>query len=57
MNIYLYGGSSRRQASKSITPNNEQVEIGKTYKIDYRVGFLLIAYPNKDKIANLEFKY
>ena len=57
MNVYLYGGPSRFQATKSVTENNEQVELGKTYSIDYRVGFLLIAYPNEEKVTNFEFKY
>jgi len=57
MSVYLYGGPSRFQATKSVTENNIQVEEGKTYSIDYRVGFLLIAYPDKGAVTKFEFKH
>lgn len=57
MNVYLYGGPNRNEATKSVTQNNEPVELGKTYSIDYQVGFLVVAYPNYGKATNLEFTY
>ena len=61
MNVYLYGGLNRFEATKSVVENNEQVKEGVTYEIDYKIGFLLIAYPNEGKdskeTADLEFHY
>ena len=33
------------------------MELNQVYSIDYRIGFLLVAYPNKDKVTKFEFKY
>ena len=57
MNVYLYGGPSRYQATQSVTENNIPIELDQTYTIDYRIGFLVVAYPNKDRVTNFEFKY
>jgi len=48
MNIYLYGGKTRGDATESIINENEAVTIGKNYTIDISKGMLLVAYPNKD---------
>jgi len=57
MNVYLYGGPSRYQATKSILPGNAEVEVGQVYKVDYRIGFLLVAYPNEGMTTDFEFTY
>ena len=57
MNVYLYGGPNRLEATKSIVQNNEQVQVGKTYSVDYRVGFLLVAYPKEKKTTEFSFSY
>jgi len=57
MNVYIYGGQSRNQATESITENNEPIELGKTYSIDYQKGFLVVAYPNYGKPTEFEFTY
>lgn len=45
MNVYIYGGKSRLEATLSIIPGNNQVEIDQIYSIDVDTGFLLVAYP------------
>jgi len=57
MNVYLYAGTSRVDATEPIVAGNEQVEIGTTYKIGAYDGLLLIAYPNKDKETEFGFNY
>ena len=48
MNVQLFGGKNRREATKSIIKYNFQAEVGKKYSIDYQEGILVVAYPNKD---------
>ena len=31
--------------------------MGKTYSIDYRIGFLLVAYPNEKKTTDFSFTF
>lgn len=57
MNVYLYGGTSRFNATESVVENNAPVELGKTYLIDHKTGFLLVAYPNEGKATDFEFTY
>ena len=57
MNVYLYAGKSRSEATESMIEGNEQVKIGKNYTIEVTSGMLLIAYPNKDQDTEFEFKY
>jgi hypothetical protein len=48
MNVYIYGGADRNSANERVTPNNEQVKVGKKYSIDATHGFLIVVYPNKE---------
>merc|ERR1711939_125762 len=57
MNVYLYGGNNRFNASISLVKNNEQVKVGETYTIDSAIGMLLVAYPNQDVDTEFEFVY
>lgn len=57
MNVYIYGGANRSKATESVVEGNKQAEVGKTYKIDYRTGFLVVAYPNEKKTTDLDFSY
>jgi len=57
MNVYLYGGNSRFNATIPLVKGNEAVETGKTYTIDAAQGMLLIAYPNQDVDTDFEFVY
>lgn len=57
MNVYLYGGESRFNATQSIVEGNEKVEVGREYSIEYKKGMLLIAYPNYLVDTELEFDY
>ena len=57
MNVYLYGGNNRFNASIPLVKGNEQVKVGETYTIDSAVGMLLVAYPNQDVDTEFEFVY
>ena len=57
MNVFLYGGPNRFEATQSVVQDNLRVQVGKSYYIDYSVGFLLVAYPNKDKQTEFEFTH
>jgi hypothetical protein len=35
MNVFLYGGNSRFNATESVVPGNGQVELNKPYFVDY----------------------
>lgn len=47
MNVYLYGGMSRTEATHSIVDGNAQPEIAKLYSIEYSNGMVVVAYPNE----------
>ena len=57
MNVYLYAGKSRFEATESVVENNAPVELDKVYSIDHNTGFLLVAYPNEGKATDFEFTY
>lgn len=57
MNVYLYGGNNRLNATISMVENNDQVIPGKTYSIDYKKGMLLVAYPNTNVTTDFSFSY
>jgi hypothetical protein len=46
MNVYIYGGTSRLEATESVIAENAQAEVGTTYSINPSKGFLVVAYPN-----------
>lgn len=58
MNVFLYGGNSRFNATESVVPGNGQVELNKPYFVDYQKGMLLVAYPTtQGEDTEFEFKY
>merc|ERR1712080_234866 len=57
MNVYLYGGNSRFNATIPLVKDNAAVETGKTYTIDSNEGMLLVAYPNHEVDTEFEFVY
>lgn len=57
MNVFLYGGKDRFTANEPITENNTPLVSGKTYSIDYKKGFLLVAYPKQEVSTDFEFTY
>ena len=48
MNVYIYGGTSRENATNTIVSGNEQAQVGKVYQVDIsrEVGILVVAYPS-----------
>jgi hypothetical protein len=50
MNVYIYGGTGRINATKSMVSGNKSPTVGRNYKLDISrdVGLLVVAYPNKD---------
>lgn len=57
MNVYIYGGSSRFNATIPLVKDNEPIETGKTYTIDANDGMLIVAYPNHEVDTEFEFVY
>lgn len=48
MNVYIYGGNSRQNATESVILDNQKAQTGQNYTIDVSDGMLLIAYPNQN---------
>jgi hypothetical protein len=48
MNVYMYGGNKRDNATVSMIDKNQMAKVGQNYTMDYRTGVLLVAYPNID---------
>lgn len=47
MNVFIYGGRSRYEATESVVLGNQQATVGQTYSIEPSKGFLIVAYPNE----------
>jgi len=48
MNVYVYGGNGRHNATESVIENNEAAKVGMNYTIDVADGIFMVAYPNED---------
>ena len=57
MNVYLYGGRSRMEATESIIDGNGQAAVGQTYTIGVDKGVLIVAYPNQYVDTEFGFNY
>jgi len=57
MNVYIYGGTDRNNASESIISGNGKASVGETYTIDYQTGILVIAFPNEGIETEFKFTY
>lgn len=57
MNVFIYGGASKREATESIIDGNQQVTVGETYSIDPSKGFVVVAYPNENVATEFAFNY
>lgn len=57
MNVYIYGGKDRFSATEKIIDNNDMVTPNQEYSILYTKGMLIVAFPNKDKDTEFEFKF
>ena len=57
MNVYIYGGKNRFEATEEVVSGNSAVKLNRNYTIDISKGFLIVAYPNKDVETTFEFKY
>ena len=51
------GAFDGNERVEKIVENNDMVTPNKEYSIPYTKGMLVIAFPNKDKDTELEFKY
>jgi hypothetical protein len=51
MNVYVYGGNSRSNATQYIINDNEQAQIGKNYTIDVAQGMMVVAFPNENAVT------
>ena len=52
MNVYVYGGKDRFNATKKIVEYNDQIEENKEYSIEYNQGMLIVAFPNQNQVTN-----
>jgi hypothetical protein len=58
VNAYVYGGSSRSNATISIISGNEMMETKTNYTIDYTDGLVIVAYPDQpDMPTEFEYQY
>ena len=57
VNIFIWEGLDRRNATRSVVENNLQPEIGRVYTVPSHSGFLIVAYPNQDVKTELKFNY
>jgi len=57
MNVYLYGGKSRFEATQSMIPGNQQATVGQTYSMGVESGIMIVAYPNEDMETDFGFEY
>jgi len=48
INIYMYGGTSRDNATEQVVDNNGQAELGVEYSVALDSGILVIAFPNEE---------
>ena len=46
MNVFIWEGTDRENAVKSVIRGNGMPTIGDTYSVDASSGFLIVAYPN-----------
>lgn len=49
MNLYLYGGNSRTNASISVVSNNATLTVGTEYVLDISTEAVLVAVPVSNK--------
>lgn len=57
MNAYIYGGKTRKTAYENLTDGNVPAKQGVVYNISAYRGFLVVAYPNKDKDTEFAFDF
>lgn len=57
MNVYIYEGTDRYNAKKSLIQDNAQIELGVNYTVSNSSGILVIAYPNEGVDTEFDFKY
>lgn len=57
MNVYIYAGKSKMEATESVVLGNEQASVGQTYSVSADKGFLIVAYPNENKQTEFGFNY
>jgi hypothetical protein len=46
MNVFIYEGTDRTNASIPITYHNKQPVVNETYGVDVNSGIVIVAYPN-----------
>ena len=58
MNVYIWEGTNRDDATKQIVSGNKQPILGTTYSVSGSSGILIVAYPNEDvEDTELGFEY
>jgi hypothetical protein len=57
MNVYIYEGDSRTNATNSIIYHNKSPKLATPYGVDVSSGILVVAYPNENAVTEFEFEY
>lgn len=59
INVYVYGGKNKDEATLMVVQGNEMPQVGQLYTIDSTNGngFLIVAFPNKDVDTNFEIEF
>lgn len=57
VNVYVYGGRSRHEATENVISGNAQASAGATYSIGVDKGFLIVAYPDAGAAGEFGFTY
>lgn len=57
INVFIYSGRDRFEATESVILGNEQGSIGQTYSVTADKGFLVVAYPNDNSPSEFGFNY
>ena len=58
MNVYIWEGQTRDEATKAIVFNNANPNIGQTYSVSGDSGILVVSYPNQNAVdTELSFDF
>lgn len=57
LNAYIYEGTSRRESTRSLVENNDQITIGQQYSVNPDSGLLIVAFPKDEQEQEFGFDF
>lgn len=57
VNVYIYKGNNRNDATTGLVPGNQMPSIGQEYQVDFHDSILVVAFPNENVQTEFEFEY